>query len=102
MTRRRLGLAAIAACLFAGSSVLLWSYLAPIKPDITAANFRLLHEGMTDEEIEAILGQKQTSQSLTGGTTLAKRWEGEEGVIAMDFDCVGGGPYRGQFVGKDG
>jgi hypothetical protein len=60
-------------------------YLAtPPKPGVTRANFLRLHQGMSEEQVEEILGRKADDvMVVTGGCDAS--WSGPEGDIEIGF-----------------
>jgi hypothetical protein len=99
INRRRLVLNAIAAGLMAGSGLLLWSFTR-IEPGVTAENFLRLHPGMTENEVDSILGQATGRLSYNGGADVSKSWEVEESAVIITFGD--GATDSGTFFGKDG
>ena len=100
MTKRRLVLPAIAVCLLVTSALRLWTFFVLIKPAVTAENFQRLHEGMTEEEVEAILGENPALSA-----PAVKVWKGAEGCSEISFYPSGSGDSlarRGLFCGDDG
>jgi hypothetical protein len=99
MTKKRwfiLGAIAMVLAL-AGSSVVLWSFTR-IKPGATVENFRRLHRGMTQAEVEEILGQGgEVPVPQSFPTRIA--WEGEDGVIYIDFISSA---WTGRYQGNNG
>jgi hypothetical protein len=108
MKRKRLWIAAFFAVLLVAAGVfLLW------PPDrITRASFKKIHVGMTEKEVEALLGgpgiDRKSEDLFPIGLGLpihiipkkievetwitnqdCKKWEGRRGTIAIQFDPQG-------------
>lgn len=75
MTLRTFIVAAAAALLLAACS------------RITQDNFNRLKDGMTEEEVVAVLGEPTESQSISvlGLSGSAQRWVGRDAVITIQF-----------------
>ena len=100
--KRRLLLVALATCLIGGSGLIFWNFLVPFKPGVTAKNFCRLHEGMTQAEVEVILGQRGTDTGLMSPMDAQKGWAGEEGRIYLNIIHYNQVAYSGAFFGDDG
>lgn len=72
---RNMALALVAACLIAACA------------RITQDNFLKIQEGMSEEEVIAILGRPTESNSMTvlGISGTASRWVGSDAVIVVRF-----------------
>ncbi len=82
MTRRTwLILSAMALMSLVGVGIY-WA--TPTKPGVTRANFLRLHEGMSEAQVEAILGRKADEvMGVTNGRVAF--WSGPEGHIDISF-----------------
>ena len=78
MTRRRLLiLSALLLLPLVGFGIY---FLTPPKPGVTRENFRRLHKGMTQEEVESILGGKGRIDGL-----MIRPYLGERGTHVEDW-----------------
>jgi hypothetical protein len=84
MRRRRLLLGALALLGLGGG---LFAWLQPPRPGVTRANFERIQEGMTEEEVRAILGDSWTIAFGWFDDYLV--WESPEIVIEVHFDEAG-------------
>jgi hypothetical protein len=57
------------------------------QPCVTEANFKRIREGMTMQEVEAILGAP--GDRMAGPGVLYWRWQGESGTAVVGFDGTG-------------
>jgi hypothetical protein len=80
MTRRiLLGVGLLsAACVLAGL------LMPPVRPGVTVGNFQRLREGMTEEQVEAILGRAADGREEYYSTPYSI-WRGEDFTIAIHF-----------------
>jgi hypothetical protein len=89
MTRRRLlTLSALLLVSLIGIGVY-WA-MQP-KPGVTLENFRQLNRGMSEEQVETILGSKGVFEAEVAGASL-KSWRGPQGQVVLAF---------GGFYGRD-
>jgi hypothetical protein len=90
---------AMTVCFTGGAGWIFWDELGPCKPGVNARNFRQLQQGMSIAAVDAILGQEgkcQFAQTMYAFVI----WEGEEGVLRMEFGCLGA--EKGRYEGKNG
>jgi hypothetical protein len=78
--------------------------LEPPKPGVTVENFRRLHQGMTFEEVGAILDAPGQGRTWWGeGQSLTVYWKTDHGHAEVEFIDPGeGGAQAGQFRADDG
>ena len=80
--KKRLRLLLLAVGVFVGVGVAVLRPVPP-KPGLTVENFRRLHQGMTEDEVEAILGQHCMASGE--GWSLTLYWLTEHGHAEVDF-----------------
>jgi hypothetical protein len=87
MRRRRLLLVVGAATLLAVAGYGLLRWLTAPTPGVTWENFRRLREGMTFQEVEALLGKPHKTDLIDGFTSLHYwgQWQSEEVGICLGF-----------------
>src|SRR5262249_50264303 len=71
------------------------------SPGVTRENFLRMHQGMTEEEIEAILGCPSVTEeelSISLVPRCRRIWKGNEGVITIWFTAAPGREVA--FVGR--
>jgi hypothetical protein len=104
-SRRKLLLFIIVAAVMVPLVAIGIYWTIPPKPAITLENFRRLHGGMTQEQVEAILGSKgKTTETRYAdkGTFSTVRWQGNEGAIWITFVIYPSGyPAEGEFTKED-
>jgi hypothetical protein len=97
--RKRLLLVAVTGLVCAGLAGLLLVWLTHPKPGVTRANYGRIRQGMTLEDVEAVLGMLPTYK---GGLPLAEGgevilldglsemwWEGDEISVGLGFNAQG-------------
>jgi hypothetical protein len=90
---------ALVALGFVLTDALLW------RPGITEANVRLIREGMTLAEVEAITGRPadfRCPPTKSGRPIGYGEWDGEGGTIVVDFDEDGCALYARWRVARGG
>ncbi len=100
------GLLCCLACLALLGALLVRLTRDSVKPGVTVENFRLLHKGMTEEEVESIMGGPGTDMMHV---TLrhVTHWDGEDCTVGIwfseiIFDSGPVGAEEGTLTTKDG
>jgi hypothetical protein len=88
-TRRSILLAAAASLLVASPIAAVWWALTP-EPGVTLENFRRLHDGMTLEEIETIMGKPSDRCEIPMNGSSTHIWVGDEGTVSITQGFVTG------------
>jgi hypothetical protein len=87
MRKKRLWVCLLLACLTA--VVVAWNWDALFrKPGVTLANFRRLREGMSEQEVEAILGRPRDGYDRMTDNHFSS-WTGKDGSIFLHFSDLG-------------
>jgi hypothetical protein len=88
--RRLLWCLAAGAFLLAAGAVL-WVVVRVLPDRITPENYDRIAEGMTQGEVEAILGRPADLDNLWAAKPLPKSsiWAGEQWTIMVEFDASG-------------
>jgi hypothetical protein len=103
--RRKIAIAIglVAALLVVG---LLLYFLSPLlnppRPGVTQENFRRVHKGMSEEEVEAILGGPGEPAGFMM-LTKSREWRGPDCVVSITFGLItGAGAIDGSLTTDDG
>jgi hypothetical protein len=97
----RMAVGLVAVSLAAGMLLyFLLPVLNPPQPGVTPENFRRLHKGMSQEEVEAILGSPGQD---VGRMTLQKmkEWQAPDCFVYIVFSEIRGGGAEYGFVAAD-
>jgi hypothetical protein len=88
MRKRVLAGGVLLLCVAVLALVVVWQRKAPPAPGVTGENFRRLHKGMSQEQVELILGAPSVEEKgrWFGLEYTDCTWEGESGYgIRMTF-----------------
>jgi hypothetical protein len=82
-------------CLAILALVVMWQRPAPPAPGVTLENFRRLHVGMTEAQVEAILGTSHDKWRGDGGWVWV--YEGADRRVGVEIGFSGGEAIGGVY-----